>query len=111
MFDKTYAVNGRSTQSLLVSLAIHGAFAIALLAAHFTVKSEMARRSTRVRLIAPVTPPRRNQVVFRTPTKPPEFHSVAKLPPLSLPVQAPAPRLQAPPVVADTASKPQPLQP
>ena len=47
MFHKTQVVNGRSTRSLLVSLAIHGAVAIALFAVHFTVKSEMTRRSAR----------------------------------------------------------------
>src|SRR6266566_6306429 len=111
MFDKTHAVNGRSTRSLLVSLAIHGALAIALFAVHFTVKSEITRRSARVQLIAPAAPLNRKHVAVRAPARPPEFHPVAKLPALSLPAQPPAPRLQAPPVVAETAPKPQPIPP
>jgi TonB family protein len=111
MFDKTQVVNGRSTRSLLVSLAIHGALAIALFAVHFTVKSQITRRSARVQLIAPAAPLNRKHVAVRAPARPPEFHPGAKLPALSLPAQPPAPRLQAPPVLAETAPKPQPIPP
>src|SRR5260370_2781057 len=111
MFDKPQVVNGRSTRSLLVSLAIHGALAIALFAVHFTVKSQITRRSARVQLIAPAAPLNRKHVAVRAPARPPEFHPLAKLPALSLPAQPPAPRLQAPPGVAETAPKPQPIPP
>ena len=70
MFDKTQVVNGRSTRSLLVSLAIHGALAIALFAVHFTVKSEITRRSARVQLIAPAAPLNRKHVAVRAPARP-----------------------------------------
>src|SRR5260221_14783664 len=109
MFDKAHAANGRSTQSLLASLAIHGTLVIALFAAHFSVKSEMSRRSARVQLIAPISLPRRKQVAVRTPTKPSELHPVAKLPAPSLPVQPPASRLPTPTIVSETVPKPQPL--
>ena len=102
MFDKTQAATGRSTQSLLVSLAIHGALVAAVLLVHFTAKSEIARRNTRVQLIAPLLPLPARHLGVRTPNSPPQAHAAAKLPHLSPPVQPPAPRLEAAPVIVET---------
>jgi TonB family protein len=101
MFDQSPSSNARSTQSLVLSLAIHVALGIAILAAGFTVKSIVAPdRATSVQWIAPVAMPR----MKRPTVRPPKLASpiVAKLPPPRL--TAPTPLLVEPePIVLPAA--------
>src|SRR5947209_310723 len=97
MFDRSLPESGRSARSLIVSVAIHGAFAIALLTAHFTVAPGLAPQlNTRVQLIAPGAFPRMKRVAARTPRK------------INAPAKVPAPALTEPmrPLDLDT---PQPI--
>src|SRR5881397_1018840 len=112
MFDKS--------PSLILSLAIHVAVAVALLTAHFTVESGMIpRRNTRVQLIAPIAPPpvkRMKQIAVRMPAKPPHIQAIVKLPaptvrPLTPPVtQTLAPAIKAPPIIAEPPPIPAAVQ-
>jgi TonB family protein len=93
MFDQSPSSNARSTQSLVLSLAIHIALGIAILAAGLTVKSIVApSHATSVQLIAPGAIPR----VKRPTVRPPKLAIpiAAKLPPPRL--TAPAPLLVEP---------------
>src|SRR5882724_11568560 len=104
MFDKTQAANGKSKQSLGVSLAIHCVLAIALFATHFTVKSQIApRRNTRVQLIAPTAPQVKKQVAVRMPARLAQNRALVKLPTQILPplTAPPPPRLQASAILAE----------
>ncbi len=96
MFDQL-STNGRSTQSLTLSLAIHVCLAIAILAAGFTVKSIVApSRTTSVQWIAPLAIPhiKRPTIRFAKPL----ILRVAKLPKLIAPRPDPEPTvLIAPP--------------
>lgn len=102
MFDQSPSSTAKSTQSLVLSLAIHVALGIAILAAGFTVKSIVAPdRATTVQWIAPVAIPR----VKRPTVRPPKLARpiVAKLPPPRL--TAPAPLLVEPePIVLPAAT-------
>jgi TonB family protein len=97
MFDQSPSSNARSTQSLVLSLAIHVALGTAILAAGFTVKSIVAPdRATSVQWIAPVAIPRAKRPTVRPPKRAPP--RVAKLPPPRL--TAPAPLLVEPEPIA-----------
>jgi TonB family protein len=101
MFDQFQSPKGRSTQSLVISLAIHVALTIAILAAGFTVKSLVApTRATTVQWIAPAPVRRIKRPAIRPPKIP--LPTLAKLPP---------PRLTVPlaPEPAPTVLKPLPL--
>src|SRR5882724_11113777 len=114
MFDKTQAANGKSKQSLGVSLAIHGVLAIALSATHFTVTSQIGpRRNTRVQLIAPAAPLVQKQVAVRMPARLPQMRALVKLQTPILPTLTapPPPRLQAPAILAEAPPMPQTIAP
>jgi TonB family protein len=88
MFDQFPSSKARPAQSLVLSLAIHVALGIAILAAGFTVKSIVApsRAPTIVQWIAPMAIPRAKRLTVRPPKLATPI--VARLPP---------PRLTAPP--------------
>jgi TonB family protein len=84
MFDQFPSAKRRSTQSLALSLAIHVALGIAILAAGFTVKSIVApTRITSVQWIAPMPIPALKRPTIRPPKSAPPIR--AKLPGITAP--------------------------
>jgi TonB family protein len=111
MFDQLSSQQSRSQQSLVLSLAIHGALVIAILAVGFTVQSIVApSRTTSVQWIAPIPIPLMKRRTIRPPK--PAIRTVAKLPPIKLTAPPPEPVptvLKAPrPISAIVASQPEP---
>src|SRR5438034_1204361 len=110
MFDRPLAAKSRSIQSVIVSVAVHGAVIIALFAVRFSVESVHPRLNARVLLIAPTTPAPPPRLAMRTPAKAPQFHPIIKLPPprpaalLAPPlIETPAIEIKAPPMPAVVA--------
>src|SRR5712691_11639085 len=102
MFHTSTSAKRRSTQSLILSLAIHVAIAFALLMVHFAVETGiLPARDARVRLVAPVAPAPRIRRAIRTSPKAPAVHQAAlpvpRFPALAPPVVRPQPVLEAPP--------------
>jgi TonB family protein len=105
MFDQFPSSKSRSTQSLVLSLAIHVGLGIAILAAGFTVKSIVApSRTTGVQWIAPLPVPHLKRHTIRQPKAP--IPIVAKLLPPRL--TAPAPPIVEPELAVIKAA-PQPI--
>jgi len=104
MFDQSPSSNARSTLSLVLSLAIHVALGIAILAAGFTVKSIVApSRVINVQWIAPVSIPRAKRPTIRAPKLARPIVGKLLLPRLTAPAQLlvePEPTVEAfhPPV-------------
>src|SRR5438132_13213363 len=111
MFDTSTSAKSRSTQTLILSLAIHVAVAFALLTVHFAVKTAvMPARTARVNLVAPVTPVPRIRRAIRTSPKAPVIHPRAalplpRLPAIAAPVVRPQPVLEAPPAIQPAVQK------
>src|SRR5881296_3392667 len=103
MFDQSPEVNSRSTRSLILSAAVHGAVVIGIFAARFTVETKLATRRASVTLLAPMAVRPAKPAAVRAPFRPTEVHAVVKLPPLRLPaltppIIEPMPVLKASPV-------------
>ena len=92
MFDRPLAAQRRSISSIILSVAIHGALAAALIAVRFSVDAVHPRRNARVLLVAPAPAAPRPRIAMRAPSKTPQIHAALKLP-------APAPLLLAPPLI------------
>lgn len=106
MFENFPSSRRRSPQSIVLSLAIHCALLIAILAAGYTVESIVApRRIAAVQLMAP--PPLKHPAV-RLPK--PAIRAIAKLSPPLVTVPAP-PVLRAPPAAIETPAMPQIVAP
>jgi TonB family protein len=97
MFDQLPYQQSKSHRSLVLSLAIHGAVVIAILAVGFTVQSIVApSRTTSVQWIAPIPIPLLKRRTIRPPK--PTFRTVAKLPAIKLTAPPPEPTvLKSPP--------------
>src|SRR5579864_3443772 len=109
MFDQFQPTRDRSTQSFLLSLGIHTALGIAILAAGFTVKSIVApSRSISVQWIAPVAVPR----VKRPTVRAPKF-AIPKSAKLATPrlTAPPPPILEPAPTVLPVAAPKEAFQP
>src|SRR5438270_7898876 len=113
MFDQ---FQSQQTRSLVISLAIHIALCIAILAAGFTVQTIVAPgRISSVQWIAPVPIPPMKRRTIQPPKR--ALTTVAKLPPIKLTAPAAEPEptvLKAPPrpVPAIVAKQPElPAQP
>jgi TonB family protein len=116
MFDQSLSAQNRSIRSLFLSVAIHIALLITILATGFTVQSIVApSRTTSVQWIAPIPPPLVKRQTLRLPK--PAVTKYAKLPPIKLTAPPPEPApivLKAPQPIPATVAKevsPPPLQP
>src|SRR6478736_1029656 len=104
MFDRSASATSRSTQPLVLSLAIHAAAVLVLLTAHFAVEVGVTPvRNSRVRLVAPSARVPVGRLSIRTPHKAPTVpiraaFSRLSLPALAPPAVQPQPVFEAPPV-------------
>jgi TonB family protein len=115
MFDQLPSAQSRSHRSLVLSLAIHGALVIAILAVGFTVQSIVApSRTTSVQWIAPIPIPPVKRPTIRLPKRAPP--AIAKQPLIKLTAPAPDPppyMLEAPrpiPAIVAKEVSPPPIQ-
>ena len=97
MFERLSPAPGRSTKSIILSVAIHGGLVIALFAARYTVESGMKPRNNyRVTLLAPTAVPLPKYVPVRAPVlKAPPIQAAAKFTAPKAPTLAP-PLLEPP---------------
>src|SRR5438128_2327476 len=108
MFETSTSAKSRSTQSRLLSLAIHVAFVFALLMVHFAVETGVTPvRNTRVLLVPQVATRPMKRLPSRTQPKAPRVHARVALPPprlpsLAPPVVRPQPVIEAPLIIAKT---------
>src|SRR5438445_401337 len=65
MLDRPLAAQRRSTSSIILSVAIHGALAAALIAVRFSVDAVHPRRNSRVLLVPPAPAPPRPRIAMR----------------------------------------------
>src|SRR6266849_5928074 len=116
MFDQFPSTQRRPHRSLFLSMAIHVALVIAILAAGVTVQSIVApTRTTSVHLLAPIPIAPMKRRTIRAPK--PALATVAKLPPIRLTAPPPEPPplvLKAPqpiPTIVATQPSAPPVQP
>jgi len=114
MFDQLPSAQSRSHRSLVLSLAIHLALCMAILAVGFTVQSIVApSRTTSVQWIAPIPIPLMKRRTIRPPK--PALRPVAKLPPIKLTAPPPEPAVlkaspQPIPAIVSNEAVPPPAQ-